>query len=111
MPARSPRIFSMLRSAEAKSPARRRGAAPIVLFTASRDWHARALSAAFAKRGSAVTVARLENVAFDTNSPAGFRIAGLQDLPRGVLVRTVSAGSFEAVTRRLGVLHALKRLN
>ncbi|HWT31575.1 MAG TPA: ATP-grasp domain-containing protein, partial [Propylenella sp.] len=28
----------------------------------------------------------------------------------GVLVRTVSAGSFEAVTRRLGILHALRRL-
>ena len=31
-------------------------------------------------------------------------------LPDAVLVRSISAGSFEAVTRRLGVLHALGRL-
>ena len=31
-------------------------------------------------------------------------------MPDGAIVRTISAGSFEAVTRRLGVLHALKAL-
>jgi RimK family alpha-L-glutamate ligase len=53
---------------------------------------------------------RLEDCVFDSAAPFGLRIGALAHLPQGAIVRTVSAGSFEAVTRRLGVLHALKAL-
>jgi RimK family alpha-L-glutamate ligase len=82
----------------------------VVLFTAARDWHARMLSAALRRRGFSVSAMPLQACAFASASPSGLRIGRLDALPAGVLVRTVSAGSFEAVTRRLGLLHALTAL-
>nr|WP_210320089.1 RimK family alpha-L-glutamate ligase [Pseudaminobacter soli] len=62
-------------------------------------------------RGAEVVVAPLAAIAFDSNSPSGLAIPGLGEaLPNAVLVRSIAAGSFEAITRRLGVLHALGRL-
>jgi RimK family alpha-L-glutamate ligase len=93
------------------SPEPRRGARPrVILFTAARDWHARMLAAALRRLGCRVTAMPLEAARFDTGAPVGLRLGGMAYLPDGVLVRTVSAGSFEAVTRRLGILHALGRL-
>jgi RimK family alpha-L-glutamate ligase len=80
-----------------------------VLFTAARDWHARALAAALRRQGCRVTAMPIEAAQFDTEAPGGLRLGRTSGQPDGVLVRTVSAGSFEAVTRRLGVLHALGR--
>ena len=88
----------------------RRSPRRILLMTASRDWHARVLSAALQRCGVGVEAMRLEDCAFDTDAPSGLRFSRISGLPDGVLVRTVSAGSFEAVTRRLGILHALNRL-
>jgi tetrahydromethanopterin:alpha-L-glutamate ligase len=89
----------------------RRGArSRILLFSATRDWHARQLAAAFARHGVDATIMRLEACAFDSGSPSGLRCGRTANPPDGVLVRTVAAGSFEAVTRRLGLLHALKQL-
>ena len=87
-----------------------REARRVVLFTAARDWHARVLSAALRRRGFGVSALPLQACAFETDAGSGLRIGRLNDLPAGVLVRTVAAGSFEAVTRRLGLLHALKAL-
>jgi RimK family alpha-L-glutamate ligase len=81
-----------------------------VLFTASRDWHARVLSFAIRRRGISLTTLQLESCAFDSAAQHGLRLGRYAVLPQGVLVRTVSAGTFEAVTRRLGILHALKAL-
>ena len=54
---------------------------------------------------------RLADAAFDTAHPYGVAVPGFGDaLPDAVLVRSISAGSFEEVTRRLGVLHALREL-
>jgi RimK family alpha-L-glutamate ligase len=100
----------MLRSPEALRPRRRRGGPRVVLFTAARDWHARVLKAALQRCGVQVTAMKLERCAFDTAAPSGLRFGRVGGLPDGVLVRTVSAGSFEAVTRRLGILHALAAL-
>jgi RimK family alpha-L-glutamate ligase len=51
----------------------------------------------------------LRACAIDTQRPAGLDIAGLGDrLPGAVLVRTMSGGTFQAVTLRLGILHALR---
>ena len=64
------------------------------------------------RRGAVVTSAPLTAIAFDTDRPAGLAIPGFDHgLPDAVLVRSIAAGSFEAVTRRLGVLHALGRLS
>lgn len=89
---------------------RRPAGARVLLFTAARDWHARVLKAALERRGVRVTAMPLERCAFDTAAPFGLRFGRVSGLPDGVLVRTVSAGSFEAVTRRLGLLHALTGL-
>jgi RimK family alpha-L-glutamate ligase len=70
-----------------------------------------ALAARLRWRGAEVAVAPLAAIAFDSGSPSGLAIPGLtEELPDAVLVRSISAGSFEAITRRLGVLHALGRL-
>ena len=98
----------MLHSPEPPRPAR---AAPrVLLVTAARDWHARRLVAALRRRGALVDTVALEDCAFDTSAPSGMRFGAETALPEGVLVRTVAAGSFEAVTRRLGILHALTAL-
>jgi len=60
------------------------------------------------RRGAMVTTIPLSTIAFDTEHPFGLAIPGFEHgLPDAVLVRSIAAGSFEAVTRRLGVLHAL----
>jgi tetrahydromethanopterin:alpha-L-glutamate ligase len=100
----------MLRSPDAPRPRSRRISSRVVLFSSSRDWHARQLRAAFAKRGVEMLLLRLEACGFDTESPFGLRLGKLNDLPDGAMVRGISAGSFEAITRRLGILHALKAL-
>jgi tetrahydromethanopterin:alpha-L-glutamate ligase len=76
-----------------------------------RDWHARALLRACAEQDVAVVPFRLADAAFDSLHRRGIAVPGFGDaLPDAVLVRAISAGSFEEVTRRLGVLHAFREL-
>ena len=71
-----------------------------------------ALAAAFRRRGCEVSTQPLAAIVFDTQRPSGLFFPGFgYDLPDAVLVRSVGAGTFEAVTRRLGVLHALRKLS
>jgi len=75
------------------------------------DWHARELTAALAQRGVGVVPVRLPSCGFATQSPTGLHLDGYRDaLPDAVVVRTMSGGSFEMVTLRLGILHALREL-
>ncbi|MBV9289095.1 MAG: RimK family alpha-L-glutamate ligase, partial [Hyphomicrobiales bacterium] len=63
---------------------------------------------AFASLEARVVRADLACCDFDTESPSGLRLPTLKArLPDAVHVRTLASGSFEAVTKRLGVLHAL----
>ncbi|SON55854.1 Alpha-aminoadipate-LysW ligase LysX [Hartmannibacter diazotrophicus] len=81
----------------------------VVLFTDSRDWHLRRLRRAFAAHGIEPVVVTLREVAFDLDHAEPIRIRGFEGgLPRAVLVRGIAAGSFEAITLRLGILHALE---
>jgi RimK family alpha-L-glutamate ligase len=73
------------------------------------DWHARRLSKALAPFADTFVV-RLEACGFDTQRASGLVIPGCRHLPDALLVRSMSGGSFEAVTKRLGVLHALREL-
>ena len=75
------------------------------------DWHARQLADAFATRGIATAPIRLPLCSFCTRSDSGLHIDGFgENLPDAVVVRTMSGGTFEAVTLRLGILHALRDL-
>ena len=84
--------------------------APLVaLVVGGIDWHARMLAQAFAARGVRTRPVDLRACAIETQCSGGLAIDGMGDcLPDAVLVRTMSGGTFEAVTMRLGILHALR---
>jgi tetrahydromethanopterin:alpha-L-glutamate ligase len=80
----------------------------IALIIDRPDWHARQLARAFAALGATMIPVRLEACGFDTQRRSGLLIPGFgEQLPDAVLVRCLSGGSFQAVTLRLGLLHAL----
>ena len=59
--------------------------------------------------GARVTVSSLPHCAFDTSLKSGIDIPGFDGaLPDGVFVRSISAGTLEQITFRLGLLHALR---
>jgi RimK family alpha-L-glutamate ligase len=78
----------------------------IVVFAEPHDSHAHSIRRKLASLGASTRIVRLQQCGFDTTMPDGLAIPG--GVPDAVLVRTVSDGSFEAVTKRLGVLHALR---
>jgi tetrahydromethanopterin:alpha-L-glutamate ligase len=83
-----------------------------LVFIDRPDWHARQLGAAFARAGVEPVFLSLRSCGFDGSGPgSGLLLPGFGgELPLGAFVRTISAGSFEQVTMRLGVLHALREL-
>jgi RimK family alpha-L-glutamate ligase len=84
----------------------------IAIFVDDADWHTRRLKRAFAARGVDAVSLSLKNTGFAVaDGGHGLRLPGFTDsLPDAAFVRTVSAGTFEQVTMRLGVLHALREL-
>jgi tetrahydromethanopterin:alpha-L-glutamate ligase len=83
----------------------------IVLFVedGSGDWHARRLKKAMEARGASVITTTLSSCAFDTSCASGLDIPGFDGgLPDGAFVRSVSTGTLEQITLRLGILHALR---
>jgi RimK family alpha-L-glutamate ligase len=94
------------RTVEADAPRLRVG-----IVVDRSDWHSRELSKALRGLGTATVLCRLEACAFDTRSASGLHLDGFDGrLPDAVFVRTMAGGSFEAVTLRLGILHALREL-
>ncbi|MBZ9961094.1 MULTISPECIES: RimK family alpha-L-glutamate ligase [unclassified Mesorhizobium] len=84
----------------------------ILIVSDNSDTGSSGLAARLGRRGAIVATVPLAAIAFDTGSPGGLSIPGFGGaLPDAVLVRSIAAGSFEAITRRLGVLHALSRLS
>ncbi|MFA5949516.1 MAG: RimK family alpha-L-glutamate ligase [Hyphomicrobium sp.] len=99
-----PVISSDLANAAPKGPR-------LVLFVeaGAGDWHARRLKRAFEARGATVVTTTLADCAFDTAMPSGLDIPGFAGLlPDAAFVRSVSTGSLEQITLRLGILHALR---
>jgi len=88
----------------------RRAPKPIVGLVVDRmDWHAREIAGALGARGIDTAPIRLHLCGFNTQNASGLYIDGFgSDLPDAVVVRTMSGGAFEAVTLRLGVLHAVR---
>jgi tetrahydromethanopterin:alpha-L-glutamate ligase len=75
----------------------------------SGNWHVRRLADAMRRRDATVTVTSLPRCAFDTALPSGISIPGFDGaLPDAVFVRSISAGTLEQITFRLGLLHALR---
>ena len=83
----------------------------LALIVNSPDWQSAALLDACREHGADPVPIRLADCVFDTAAPFGLRLPGFEGLPDAVLVRAVGGGTFEEVTRRLGVLHALSALN
>jgi tetrahydromethanopterin:alpha-L-glutamate ligase len=93
------------------NPAPGAGGLTILIVSDEPDWHSREMQAAFAAHGARVARIDLAACDFDSRSPTGIALPKLGPrLPNAVHVRTMSAGSFEAITKRLGVLHALADL-
>lgn len=86
---------------------------PVILLFAEADdsWHVSRLVRAFDAAGATPTVVSLRQIDIAVGPGAwGLSIPGLAGPPDAALVRTVAGGVFEAVTLRLGVLHALSHL-
>ncbi len=67
------------------------------------------LRKALEARGATVVTTTLAACAFDTRMPSGLDIPGFAGaLPDGAFVRSVSTGTLEQITLRLGILHALR---
>ena len=98
----------MPRSPETLAPRTGTPGLRIALVSDGNDWHARALARAFAALGAHAQMLTLNACRFDSTVPDGLHLPGFETgLPDGVLVRTMAGGTFEAVTLRLGLLHAL----
>jgi tetrahydromethanopterin:alpha-L-glutamate ligase len=84
----------------------------VAIMTDEVGWHTRQLQAALRARGA--TGRCIDLAACDINTQAswhGLLIPGDGgDLPDAALVRGIAGGSFEQVTKRLGILHALREL-
>lgn len=80
----------------------------VVIFSDSHGWHSNQLEAALAPQGVAIICSNLAQCRIDLDSPSGLHIPGLgTGLPDAAIVRGIAAGSFEQITLRLDVLHAL----
>jgi tetrahydromethanopterin:alpha-L-glutamate ligase len=84
----------------------------IAIFVDDADWHTHRLKRAFSARGGDPVSLSLRDCGFAIDGDGrGLHLPGFVDaLPDAAFVRTISAGSFEQVTMRLGVLHALREL-
>jgi tetrahydromethanopterin:alpha-L-glutamate ligase len=90
-------------------PAFRDAAPRIALFAESADGPARRIAAALQRLGAVPIRLSLKACGFDMRAPCGLALPGFGGaLPDAALVRGVPTGSFEQVTLRLGVLHALR---
>ncbi len=84
----------------------------LAIFANETDWHCRHLADALEAQGGSAQVVSLSRCGFSTGDGGyGLRIPGFETgPPDAAFVRIVGAGSFEQVTLRLSVLHALRGL-
>lgn len=82
----------------------------VAIFTDKLDWHVEQIALAFRALGARAAAVRLSACRIDTARRFGLAIPGFRDPPDGALVRAIGDGSLEAITMRLGVLHALEAL-
>lgn len=84
----------------------------VAILTDETGWHTRQLQSALRARGCTGRCADLAECRIDTTAAwHGLVMPGFgRELPDAVLVRGIAGGTFEQVTKRLGVLHALREL-
>lgn len=84
----------------------------VAIMTDETGWHTRRLQAALRARGCVGRCVDLADCRIDTTAAwHGLVVPGFgRDLPDAALVRGIASGTFEQVTKRLGVLHALREL-
>jgi len=84
----------------------------VAIMTDETGWHTRQLQAALRERGGMGRCIDLAECRIDTTAAwHGLVIPGFgRELPDAALVRGIAGGTFEQVTKRLGVLHALREL-
>ncbi|CAN7403013.1 RimK family alpha-L-glutamate ligase [Trinickia sp. LjRoot230] len=84
----------------------------IAIMTDEIGWHTGRLKKAFRARGAEARCVDLADCRIDTTwMPHGLAIPGFgHGLPDAVFVRGIAGGTFEQVTLRLGILHALRSL-
>ena len=88
------------------------GGLRVAIMADETGWHTRQLQAALRARGAVGRCVDLADCHVDTQATwHGLVIPGFgRDLPDAALVRGIAGGSFEQVTKRLSVLHALREL-
>lgn len=84
----------------------------VAIMTDEVGWHTRQLQRALRERGVEGRCLDLADCRVDTTHAwHGLVLPGFgRGLPDAVIVRGIAGGSFEQVTRRLGILHALRDL-
>ncbi|MDR3099282.1 MAG: RimK family alpha-L-glutamate ligase [Paraburkholderia sp.] len=82
----------------------------IAIMTDETGWHTARLKKAFRAHGAEARCVDLANCRIDTTwTPHGLMLPGFgRTLPDAVFVRGIAGGTFEQVTLRLGILHALR---
>ena len=83
---------------------------PELLVLGAGGWHWQQLARAAERLRLPLRRLGFAALHFDGTARFGLRLGGGEELPGAVLVRFVPGGSFEQVTRRLGLLHALQTL-
>jgi tetrahydromethanopterin:alpha-L-glutamate ligase len=86
------------------------GGLSIAIMTDETGWHTARLRRALRERGCSSRCVDLADCRFETTwAHHGLVIPGFgRGLPDAVIVRGIAGGSFEQVTLRLGILHALR---
>lgn len=84
----------------------------VAIMTDETGWHTGRLKKAFRGRGVDARCVDLADCRIDTTwPPHGIVVPGFgHGLPDAVFVRGIAGGTFEQVTLRLGILHALREL-
>ncbi len=90
---------------------RERGDGAQLLVLGAGGWHWERLARAAAKLALPLRRLGFAALRFDGTARFGLRLGESEELPGAVLVRFIPGGSFEQVTRRLGILHALEALD
>lgn len=82
----------------------------IAIMTDETGWHTARLKRALRARGAQARCIDLAQCRIDTTwTPHGLMLPGFgRTLPDAVFVRGIAGGTFEQVTLRLGILHALR---
>ena len=83
----------------------------VIIFSDSHDWHSNQLKKELKKLNCKISCLSLDDCFIDTNKKKNIYIPGFSKyLPDGCFIRTIGKGTFQQITRRLTILHVLKKL-